>query len=159
MRERLQGHAVCGTESESPCPCTGCCTLTAWSLGALTEAALDVVAVPDILLFPLTSLSVKLAALAEPGAGLLAWDLLAADVFYAPADAGAPLPPELPLSVHCRDRGSWACTKERSQQGCSEEGMGAGRWGGNDQMWERGIRIGTKASEPGMEELETGTRH
>lgn len=58
MRERLQGHAVCGRESESPCPCTGCRTLTAWSLGALTGAALDVVAVPDILLFPATSLSI-----------------------------------------------------------------------------------------------------
>lgn len=115
VRERLQGHGVCGRESESPCPCTGCPTLTAWSLGALTGAALDVVAVPDILLFPNTSLSVKFAALADPGACLLAWDLLAADVFNVWADAVAPLSPEPPLSIHCRDRGSWACTKEGSQ--------------------------------------------
>lgn len=55
---------------------------------------------PDILLFPNTSLSVKFAALADPGACLLAWDLLAADVFNAWADAVAPLPPEPPLSIH-----------------------------------------------------------
>lgn len=115
MRERLQGHGVRSRESESPCPCTGCPTLEAWSLEALTGAALDVVAVPDILQFPNTSLSVKFAALADPGACLLAWDLLAADVFNVWADAVAPLPPEPPLSIHCRDRGSWACTKEGSQ--------------------------------------------
>ena len=122
MRERLQEHGICGRESESPCPCTGCPTLAAWSLGALTGAALDVVAVPDILLFPNTSLSVKFAALADPGACLLAWDLLAADVFNAWADAVAPLPPEPPLSSHCRDRGSWACTKEGSQGAQRKEG-------------------------------------
>lgn len=68
--------------------------------GFLEGAALDAVAVPDVLLFPKTSPSVKLAAFADPRAGLLAWDLLAADVLYAPADAVAPLSPEPPLSIH-----------------------------------------------------------
>lgn len=46
---------------------------------ALTGAALDVIAVSDVLVFPNTPLAIKLAALAGPCASLLAWDFLTAD--------------------------------------------------------------------------------
>ena len=65
MRQRLQGHGIHGKQSEI--------SITLWAAhphrrvwGALTGAALDVVAVPDILLFPRTSMSIKFAALAAP---------------------------------------------------------------------------------------------
>lgn len=64
---------------------------------------LDVVAVPDILLLPSTSLSIKLASLAAPPAVLLAWDLLTADVFHLWARTGAPFLPWPPFSIYCRD--------------------------------------------------------
>lgn len=113
---------------------------TVQSVGALTLAALDVVAMSDILLFPDTSLAVKLAAPAAPRACLLAWDFLTADRFHVPAGAGAPLPPGTPLSVHCRDRGSRGSHQRRSQRGGSEEGLRAGGGSGGDQMWKWGIR-------------------
>lgn len=81
---------------------------------------------PDVLLFPKTSPSVKLAAFADPRAGLLAWDLLAADVLYAPADAVAPLSPEPPLSIHCRDEAAGLIPKKGASERAWRKEWGLG---------------------------------
>lgn len=90
-------------KTQTPVP--GCAHPHSIICGTLTDAVLDVIAVSDFLVFPRAALAIKLSALADPYACLLAYDFLTADGAQVRAGASTPVTPGLPLSVHCRDRG------------------------------------------------------